>query len=439
MSAAAAPVPALDDWQAWARHVNPTLAGLLQWTQRDQRFVHALGNKLTCMRGEIYTDWIAGFGALALGHRPALAMEALALFAREHAPHLLVEASNPDAGALARALCEATRGDFATVFFSNSGTEAVEAALKVCLAATGRKTIVHCSGAYHGTTLGSLAMMAPGVFRDPFEAALVKWHVLDFNDVAALDAVPWSDVAALVVEPIQVESGVQAASSRFLHEARRRCSAHGALLVFDEVQTGLGRSGARFAYERVGVVPDVLCLAKALGLGVVPIGATLMAERLFEAAYGSVERAESHHSTYGGNALACRVALAAVHVLCDGHFLSQVAQRAERLQAKARAAWADHPLVQRVEFHGLLGVIELRELTHPWFDWAGLGLPQWSGRPCSGPLLLHRLHRRRLLLQPCGHAQQCLRIQPPLVFDDADGDALVAAVRTELDWLAAHE
>ena len=427
------------DWAGYRDHVNPVLGEFLALTGRDQKFVRAEGNRLTSSDGQVWLDWVAGFGSLNLGHRPAAALAALRAFAEDGAPSLYVEAMNPHAGALARALVGAAGAGFDTCFFGNSGTEAVEAALKLAFAATGRATVVYCEGAYHGTTLGSLSMMAPGAFRDPFSAALLRWRPVPFNDAGALrQALADRDVCAVVIEPVQVESGVHVASHAFLAAAREATEHSGALLVFDEVQTGLGRTGRLFGFQHTPVVPDVVALAKALGGGIVPVGATLMRRGLFQAAYGSYARAESHHSTYGGNALACRVGLAVLQAIDQPGFLAAVAERGRQLHARLQQRLGGHPLVRGIRCHGLLGAIELVDVPHPWFDWAALGIADWAGRPATGPLLVHRMHRRHHLLQACGHAWNCLRIEPPLDFDLADADALVDALAAELDWLQSH-
>lgn len=431
--------PSSADWQAYGAHVNPVLDQFLVLTGRNQHFVHAQGNRLTAADGHIYLDWIAGFGSLNLGHHPEVALQAVREFAASDAPSLYVESVNPYAGALAKALVSAAGAEFETCFFSNSGTEAVEAAIKLALAVTARPVAVYCTGAYHGTTLGSLAMMAPGAFRDPFEAALCQWRAVPYNDAAALEAACQAgDVCAVVMELVQVESGVHGASHEFLQSARAVCDRTGALLIFDEVQTGMGRTGTLFGFQRTPVVPDVMALAKGLGAGVVPIGATLMRRGLFQAAYSGYDRAEAHHSTYGGNTLACRVALAVLKAMGNPDFLAAVAERGEQLQRLAQARLGAHPMVRRLSFYGLLGAIEINEVAHPWFDWEAMGLDNWAHKPAAGALLMHRLHRRRHLMQLCGHDWRCLRIEPPLTVSLADCESLIDDLGTELDWMWSH-
>lgn len=424
---------------AWGRHVNPPLADVVRRLGREHRIVEAGGNRLVCASGRVFTDWIAGFGSLALGHRPAGPLRALQQQAASMAPGLLVESAQPEAGRLARRLVELAGPPFETCHFGHSGSEAVETALKLAIAATGRHEIAYCRGGYHGVTLGALALMDSGDFRDPFEPALRRWRAVELNDAAGLQAaLADRRCAALVIEPVQVESGLRACDDAFLRAARAHCDASGTLLVFDEVQTGLGRCGANFLFQTGPVVPDVLTLAKALGAGLLPLGATLAREGLWRAAFGGYRRAGIHQTTYGGNALACAVGLAAVEELSDPERLAAVRERGARLQAQAERQLAGHPLVERVQCFGLLGGLRLRPLDHPWFDGEALGLEPGDRRPTVGPLLVHRLYRRGLLTQTCGHDWSSLRLQPPLDVSDADGEALVEAVAAELERLHAH-
>ncbi len=278
-----------------------------------------------------------------------------------------------------------------------------------------------------------------GVFRAPFEPLIPQWSCVPFNDLGQLENVcKNNDIAAVVIEPIQVESGVRQASDDFMQTVRACCDRSGALLVLDEVQTGLGRTGSAFAFQQCGVTPDVIALAKALGAGVVPIGATLARKGLFHRAYGSYERCEAHNSTYGGNALACSVALAAVDAMLEPALLANARTLGETLAALCNEHLRDHTLVKGWRFHGLLGAMEMHNTTHPWFDWSALGMPEWRDKPSTGALLVHRLHRRGFLLQLCGHDWNCLRIEPPLIINETDCRELIAAVKTELDWIASY-
>ena len=430
---------ARDGYEAYARHVNPTLGGFLRATGRALRFTRASGCRVEDEHGRAFDDWVAGFGSLNLGHNPPLLKQVL----REHldtdAPNLFVENLNPFAGRLAEALTAAAGPSFETCFFCNSGSEAVEAAIKTALLATGRPRIAYAAGGYHGTTLGALACMARGLYREGLAEVLADFVEVPFGDLDALeDVLAVGDVAGFLVEPIQVEAGVRVAEDTYLRRALAACHRAGALLLLDEVQTGLGRTGTLFAFQHAAAPPDVLVLAKSLGGGLVPIGATVMAEGLWARAYGGYLRCEIHNSTLGGNALACRVALEALAQLSDPLLLADVGRRGTALFASLAGALAGSTLVEAVRGRGLLGGIALREAEHPWLRWENLGLPELQGRPASGALLVDRLARSGILAQVCGHDWSVVRVEPPLVVDDAGCARFVDAVREGVGWLEAR-
>jgi putrescine aminotransferase len=424
--------------KAFASYVNPPLAKFLALSGRAQRFVRAQGCTVESDEGERYADWIAGFGSLNLGHNPPALLEAMKRHLDAGAPNLYIEALNPYAGRLAERLVHAAGDTFGTCYFANSGAEAVEAAIKLAIAATGRRGIVYCQGAYHGTTLGALSMMARGEYRQPFEPLLAQFREIAFADLGALAAALQAKPAALVVEPIQVESGVRMLDGGFLAAARDLCRAQGTLLVLDEVQTGMGRTGRLFAFQHDDVAPDILVLAKSLGGGLMPLGAMVAGKGLFERAYGDPLRCEIHNATFSGNALACCAGYETLAALQAPGFLAQVVERGRQLYDLLQTKLAEHPLVARIAMQGLLGGVTLKESAHPWFSWAHWGVDELCGRSATGPLLVHRLLRRKFLVQVCGHDWSTLRIEPPLIVSETECRRFVAALAEELDWIHRH-
>ena len=430
-------VTRVDGFAAFTRHVNPALGRFLTMSGRDVRFVRASGCTLEDDRGERWLDFVAGFGALALGHDPPVVRAAIERQLRSGAPSMLVEALNPAAGDLAARLVALAGPAFETAFLCNSGAEAIEAALKTVMLATGRTKIAYAERGYHGTTLGALACMGRGAYRDPFAAVVDRLGFVGvpFDDLPALERVlAGGDVAGFLVEPIPMEAGVRIPSTGYLSGVAALCRRHEALLMFDEVQTGLGRTGRLFAFQHEDVVPDVLILAKALGGGVLPVGAAVMGNGIWRAAYGTYLRSEIHNTTLGGNALACAVAHAVLDVVSREEFLASVCARGERLRARLDATLGRRSSVARVSSRGLLGGVELRG-DHPWTTWEALGLPELAGHPTAGPLVVERLSRRRILAQPCAHDWSVVRIEPPLVVDDATIDVFVEALAEAVAWL----
>ena len=426
----------MDPHAAYGRYVNPFLGRFLEASGRGYRFVRASGCQLHDSEGNAWDDWVAGFGTFNFGHRhPGLAAAAKAALDGVE-PTLLHEAINPHAGALGERLVRACGEGFGTVFLSNSGSEAVEAALKVALAATGRGVVVYADGAFHGTTLGALSCMGQGDYRAPFEAVLAPFVEVPFGEIAPLQArLERGDVAAVILEPMQMEAGGRLASADYLASVRSVCARQGTLLILDEVQTGMGRTGQLTLSAELGVRADALVFAKALGGGLIPVGATVLGEGLWDRAFGSYERSEIHGSTYGGGALACAVAHESLRLATDPELLSQVRGRGQRLFAALTEAIGTSPLVERIDHAGLLGVVRFRQPDHPWLGWQALGLQELEGRASVGALVVERLARRHVFAQICGHDWASLRVQPPLIVDDATCDRFVAALVEAVAWL----
>lgn len=426
----------LDGFEAYRRYVNPTLAQFLSMVGRNWKFVRAEGCRLFTEDQQGFDDWLAGFGALPLGHNSPIIRAAIEESVRESSPNLFAEVFNPVAGTTAYELLRSAGWTQGQVHFCNSGSEAVESMIKCAVAATGRKTIAYVDGGYHGATLGALGCMARGVYRDPFEKVVPVFESLAFDDVAAVEALhSRDDIAGILVEPIQVESGVRAPSAEYLAALRQFCTTHGAMLLMDEVQTGLGRTGRMWAWQHTDVKPDAFATAKGLGGGMVAIGAAVIAEGWWHRAFGAYDRAEIHASTMGGNALACKVACCVLSTIGDREFLERVNTVSAALWASLRARVADNACVQEVRSFGLLGGIRFANSEHPWLTWESMGMPAFSTRPTSGPIVIERLARHKVLTQVCGHDWATVRVEPPLIVDAAACDRFVSAVGDAADFL----
>jgi acetylornithine/N-succinyldiaminopimelate aminotransferase len=309
--------------------------------------------------GRRYLDFIAGIAVCALGHCHPWITEAISEQART-----LVHASNlyyhEPAGALARELV--ARSGLARAFFCNSGTEANEAAIKLARKRAYRKgekdriTILSCTGSFHGRTYGSLAATANASYQEGFGPMLEGFALTPFNDVAALERNLTDKVAAFIVEPVQGESGVHPATPEFLAAARRLCDARGALLMFDEIQCGMGRLGPLFAFQRFDITPDVVTMAKALASGL-PIGAMLVAEKAMDAL-----RPGDHGSTFGGSPVPCAAGLAHLRVRDAIDLEAYVGIREVQLMARlADLALAFPRVIAGSRGMGLLAALSLND------------------------------------------------------------------------------
>ncbi|MFY9718041.1 MAG: aspartate aminotransferase family protein [Candidatus Cybelea sp.] len=367
------------------------------YRRADVTIVAGEGCELIDDRGRRYLDCIGGLAVSALGHaHPAIA-EAVATQARRltHASNLY---HHEPAGTLARELV--ARSGMRGAFFCNSGAEANEAAIKLARkwayrrGEPERSTIVACTGSFHGRTLGALAATANEAYREGFGPLPAGFAFVGFNDVAALRETITTRVAAFIVEPIQGESGIHVASVEFLSEARRLCDERGALLIFDEIQCGLGRIGAFFAFEQFGVRPDGVTIAKALANGL-PIGVLLANER---AASGFAPG--DHGSTFGGSPIPCAAALAHLRVRDELDLDARVRERSQQLFEALTELAASYPEVLGTpRGMGLLA-----------------GLPVHA--PYEAPAVVARAREEGLLIGSAGG--NTLRFAPPLIISQRE-------------------
>ena len=388
---------------------------LANYARAPVRFVSGDGCYLVDEEGRRYLDAIAGIAVCALGHAHPEIADAVARQARR-----LVHASNlyfhEPSGELARELTR--RSGFARAFFCNSGTEANEAAIKLARKAAYRRgertrnRILAFSGGFHGRTLGALAATANPEYKIGFAPLPEGFAWAPFNDIAALDAAIDDRTAGCIVEPVQGESGVHPAREDFLHELRRLCSERGALLIFDEVQCGMGRLGDLFAFQSVGVRPDLLTMAKALGNGL-PIGAMLVDGALAEALQPG-----DHGSTFGGSPVSAAAALAHLQIRdkldLDAHVRTVGARAMEGLAAIARALPA---YVEAPRGRGLL-----------------LGLP--VREPLRAVAIAEELRERGILVGTGGG--NTLRLAPPLIVSLEEIDLLIAAIASVVAGMGAR-
>lgn len=317
---------------------------------------HAEGSWLYCTDGRRYLDFVAGIGVSALGHGHPAILRAIDEQARRHL-HVMVygEYVIESQVKLAARMSELLPRDLSRVYFTNSGAEAIEAALKLAKKRTRRAGFVAFDGAYHGDTMGALALMGNPAFRAPFEPLPGPVRHLPYDEVAALDGVD-STIAAVVIEPVQAEGGVRIPGVRFMQALRERCDRSGALLIFDEVLTGLGRTGKLFALEHFGVKPDIIVLAKALGGGL-PLGALAGREDLI--AEFAHDPPLGHITTFGGHPLSCAAGLASLDTIVSDDLSKRALTLGEGIVSRLKDLHA--PEISAVRGLGLLIGIEFHD------------------------------------------------------------------------------
>lgn len=371
--------------------------------KRDITIVSGRGTRVWDDRGVEYLDFTSGYGVANLGHSHRAIGEAVA----RQASTLVTCAEgffNDRRARFLERLVSVLPTGLDRVFLCNSGAEAVEAAIKLARLATGRPGVVAAMRGFHGRTLGALSATWERRYRDPFLPLVPGFSHVPFDDRGAVSAVVGDDTAAVVVEIVQGEGGVRPGTTDYFRHLRRVCDAVGALLVVDEVQTGFGRTGRMFAVEHHGLVPDIMCLGKAIAGGV-PMGATAFNRRVPALPAGC------HGSTFGGNPLACAAGLAALDALERENLVEQADDRGRYLRDRLRALTS--PLVRDVRGLGLIVGVELRTRVAP---------------------VLRGLERRRVLALAAGPT--VLRLLPPLVVSREEIDQAVCAIA---DTLASVE
>ena len=410
--------------------VNPQIALRTELTGEPYRIVRIEAGRMITADGQAIDDF---HGTQAFGHRNPRIASALREFLDSDAPSWFPARVNPFAGRLARVLCERT--GFGRAYFAHSGAEGVEAAMKLARAVTRRPRLLGLQGAYHGCTYGAVSLMPSGVFREPFAPLLPGVESLPHNDVGALHAAMGNDVAALIVEPIQIEGGVRALSPDYLQALCELADEHGALLIADEVQTGMGRTGHLLYSETWPRRPDAVVMGKALGGGLVPCSAMLTTAAHFDKAYGGdFESAEAHNNTFSGHALSAVAALAALELL-DPALLASAKAKGDAFRQALAEALSGLPLFREVRGAGLIVGIELEAAEHPWISFEHFGMNELRGRPATGLLLCHRLYKRGFFCFVCGHDWRTLRLQPRLDIAPERLAAFVSAIREEVSYL----
>jgi putrescine aminotransferase len=384
--------------ETYSNHLNPGLARLMAFAGFPVE-VHAEGSYVFAQDGEAYLDFLGGYGVFSLGHRHPKVIEAV----KRQLDQMPLSAKaffNPVAAELAEKLAKLSPEGLEFAFFVNSGTEAVEAALKFARAATGRPGFVSTLQSYHGKTLGALSVTGRESYRKPFQPLLSDVAFVPFGDVEALKSQVNETVAAVIIEPIQGEGGIIVPPDGYLSEVRAICDAAGALMIADEVQTGLGRTGHLFAVDREGVKPDLLTLAKALGGGVMPIGAVLGTEEVWGKVFG--ENPLRHTSTFGGNPLACAAALAALDVIEEEGLVAAACSKGGKLKLGLESIAQQHSgLIAEVRGRGLMLGVEFREDE-------------------VGELVVAQMLKRNLFVAYTLNNPRVLRFEPPLTVTDAE-------------------
>ncbi len=411
------------------RYLNSQMVKILKTIDFDRHYVRAQGPYLFDDEDNRYLDLLSGFGVFALGRNHPKIIEALTSTLEADLPNLVQLDVSLLAGLLAEKLVKLTPDGLNRVFFANSGTETVEAAIKFSRYATGKSKIIFCRGCYHGLSLGSLSATGDNHYKQGFGPLVPDFIEIPFNDLAALEQVlSQEDVAAFITEPVQGH-GVWIPDNDYLPQAARLARKYGAIFIADEIQTGLGRTGKWWAVEHWSVEPDILCMAKALSGGFVPVGALVCREWIFDRVFNRMDRAVVHGSTFGKNNLAMAAGLATLEVLESENLIEHAARTGTALIDALRPLVDEYECLSQVRGLGMMIALEFTKpesfalkLSWKMLEAANKGL-------FSQMITVPLFRRHRILSQVAGHGMNIVKFIPPLILTESDVQWITAAVR----------
>jgi ornithine--oxo-acid transaminase len=415
-----------EDYELYARTINPQFMRVLKTIGFDRVWSRADGQYLYDSEGNRYLDLLGGFGMFNAGRNNPRIRAALIETLELDTPGSVQLGVSLLPGLLAEALLERTPGRLARVLFTSSGTEAVEAALKLGRAATGRSRVISTEHAFHGLTLGSLSANGDPHFVDRFGPLLPGFAHVPFGDLAALEqALRQEDVAMFLVEPVQGK-GVNLPPEGYLAGAQDLCRRYGTLFAVDEVQTGLGRTGKLFAFEHWGLEPDLVTVAKSLSGGYVPVGALLMSQQVYDGVFDSLEHSVSHGSTFAPNDLAMAAGLATLRELDEANLVERSAELGGKLLELTEPFAEQYDVVREVRGLGLMWAMEFGEPDSGSIAWRVMERMQTG--LFAQLVVVPLFTKHRILSQVAGHDLPVLKGLPPLVVTDADLEEFAVAL-----------
>jgi len=413
----------------YSQHVNPQWVRLLDLLEMNVRYERCLGGELFTAEGRRILDFLSGYCVHNVGHNHPAVIAAIREELESCGPGMLQSHVAERAGELAEQLCRRAGGRLTKAFFASSGSEGIEAAIKLARANTKRSGLLYAKGAFHGLTCGALSIMGDAFWRLGFGPLLPDTEAIPFDDVDELEnKLRTRQFAAFIVEPIQSEGGVRVPTAEYFRAAQALCRRYGTLLVLDEVQTGMYRVGTFLAAERYAVDPDMAVLAKALSGGLIPVSAVLMSEAIYDSVYGSLRRAIIHTSTFSENSLAMRAGLATLEVLESENLGQRAIQSGALLRRKLAEALRGYEMVKEVRGEGLLLGIEFTaprslRLRVPFEAFMKIHPAMF------GQIVVMRLFRDHgILTQICGNNFLVLKAAPPLAVTEEQIEEFVAAV-----------
>ncbi len=416
-----------DKFALHEQHLNNQMVRMLQTIGYDRHYQRAVGQYLYDQSGTEYLDLLSGFGVFAIGRNHPTVIEALKETLTLELPNLVQLDVSILSGLLAKELLKTTPENINKMFFCNSGTEAVEAAIKFARYTTKRNKIVFCEHGYHGLTMGALSLVGEDIFREGFGSLLPDCISVPFNDLVALEsALSNKDVAAFIVEPIQGK-GVNLPDDNYLPEVERLCKKYGTLFVADEVQTGIGRTGKFWAIDHWNVKPDMICMAKALSGGFVPVGGVAITEKVMDSVFNRMDRAVVHGSTFGKNNMAMAAGLATLQVMEDEKLVENSLAVGTDIINSLNALSGQYEFLKEARGKGMMIAVEFNSPKSLKLKaaWAMLEAAN-KGLFCQ-MVTIPLFKEHHILTQVAGHGMNVIKLLPPLNLVQKDRDHIVSA------------
>lgn len=403
----------------FAEHVNPQLVRVLKAIGFDKKYVRAIGQYLYDAEGNEYLDLLSGYGVFNMGRNHPRIKKALHEALDLDSANMVQMDAPLLAGVLAKRLLEKVK-HLDTVFFTNSGTEANEGAIKFAKCATGKSRILFLEHAFHGLTTGSLALNGNEEFRNGFEPLLPGCTAVPMGNLEILeDELRKGDVAAFVIEPIQGK-GVYIPQKDYLPTAEALCRKYKALLIADEVQSGMGRTGKWFAFEHFGISPDIITVAKALSGGFIPVGAIIYHRSIYDKVYSRMDRCVVHSNTFGRNTLAMTAGIASLQVIEEDGLIENAWLRGEEMLHGIEAMKDKYEMISDVRGKGLMIAIEFSRPRSIGLK-IGWDLIHKVNKGLFGQMVVvPLLSKHRILTQVTGHNCDIVKLLPPLCITEKD-------------------
>src|SRR4051794_787910 len=418
-----------ENYELHERHLNRTLVAAQRVIGFDKVYARAEGAYLYDMDNAAYLDFLSGYSVFNIGRNHPAIRKAIRDVLDLDLPNMVQMDCSLLSGLLAEAITKRTPAHLDAVFFCNSGTEAMEGAVKFARAATQRKRVISLEGAFHGLSLGSLSLMGCESFTEGFGPLMEGFETrVAFDDIEGLEReLAKRDVAAFVIEPVQGK-GCKSPNTDFYQRAQELCRRHGTMFLCDEIQTGLGRTGKMFGFEHWNLEPDIITLAKSLSGGYVPCGAIVTRREIYQKTFSRMDRCVVHSTTFGRNNLAMACGLAALEIIDSENLVANAEKMGALLREKIEALRTRHSFIKEVRGKGLMIGIEFHEPSELKLKMGWKLLHKVDRVLFAQMVVTQMLSKHRILTQVAGHAMDVVKILPPLIIGEREVTMFVEAL-----------